>query len=341
MSNCESFFFQWRGIKQSSRVPRRLILQLFTAAVMALLIPISASAAENFETLIQKANDNYRLGSYEEALKLYKKANRKKKNDFDCLWHMALSLNQLGQYGDSLNVIKNMIKISGSSAAQQAIAVNLRGNTLFDAAKEDPKGLNKKMLREAENSYREALKISPNLNLAHYNLGVALIRMDRMDEGLGELRTYLRNGEEPDIVEQAKMILQTPKIPVPEIELMQSVKIDSAEGYRNNYVVKIKNWESYTADLFKASKSLPPCTLGASPAATGTRLEITVMGDIPPSFPPMCNIRDPRTLQALTVFSQMIYRRAASSIPKQKYLYVRIKDRLTGNMVFSQQVSVR
>jgi hypothetical protein len=334
--------FQCKGTTRSGAfILRRLTPRMFMAAAMALgIFAPSAPAADDFEALTQKADAKYRLGSYEEALKLYTKAHKMKKNDFNCLWHMALSSNELGQYKNSLSISKNMIKISSFNAAQRAMAWNLRGTTLYIAAKEDANGLNTKLIREAESAFREALKTDPNLNLAHFNLGVALMRMNRKDEGLGELQAYVRNGEEPDIVDQARMILQTPEIPVPEIELVRSVKLDSADGYRINYVVKVKNWESFPPDLFRPSKSLPPCTLGASPAAMGTRLEIRILGDKPPDFPPMCNIMDPMRLQNLTVFSQMIYRSAASRIPKQKFLYLRIKDRLTGNMVFSERVPI-
>jgi hypothetical protein len=184
------------------------------------------------------------------------------------------------------------------------------------------------------------LKIDPNLNLVHYNLGVALIRMDRTDAGLRELRTYLGKAAEPDIAENARMIIQNPKIPTPVLEMVSSIKLDYPDGYRYNHTLKIKNWDSFPLELFKPSKFLPPCTMGASAASMGTRLEITVMGDQPPNFPPMCNIRDPAGLQHLSVFSQLTYRGAAPRVLKPKSLYVRIKDRLTGNMIYSEPIAI-
>jgi hypothetical protein len=124
------------------------------------------------------------------------------------------------------------------------------------------------------------------------------------------------------------------------IELVKSVRMDNPDGFRYNHVVKVINWQSFPAELFRPSKNLPPCTMGASAAAMGTRLEITVMGDIPPIFPPMCNITMPERLMELSVFSQLIYRRAASTVEKPRTICVRIKDRLTGNMVFSDPVAL-
>jgi len=63
-------------------------------------------------------------------------------------------------------------------------------------------------------------------------MGIAFIRMNQMDIGLEELRMYLTNAAEPDIAEQARMILQNPSIPVPVIELVKSSKMDYPDGFR-------------------------------------------------------------------------------------------------------------
>ncbi len=233
-----------------------------------------------------------------------------------------------------------LIKISSANSARRALGFNLRGRTFFDAAIDDPNGLNKKSIHKSESSIREALKIDPNLNLAHYNLGIALIRMNRTDEGLAELQVYLRNAEEPEIAEQARMIIRTPKIPTPVLELVKSTKKDFPDGFRYEHIVRITNADVFPAELFIPSPSLPPCTLGASPTAMGTRMEIRVMDDTPLIYPAHCMITTPELLHDLTVVSQLIYWRGAASVPKPKSICVRIRDRLTGNYVFSDSVAL-
>jgi tetratricopeptide (TPR) repeat protein len=320
---------------------RKPAFRMLMAAMCIFLMAGPASTGSNsFDSLFESAGVKYKQGSYEEALKLYKKAGGMKKDSFECFWYMALTQNKLGQYKESLKTCDKLIKLKNANAAQQATAWNLRGRTLFDAAIDDPRGLNEKAIRDSLRAFREALRISPNQNLAHYNLGVALIRMDHVDEGIEELRAYLKKAEEPDIAEQARVIIQNPKIPVPVIELVKSLKMDNPDGFRYNHVVKVINWQSFPVELFRPSKNLPPCTMGASAAAMGTRLEITVVGDIPPVFPPNCIITSPERLMELSVFSQLIYRRAASTVEKPKTVCVRIKDRLTGNVVFSNPVAL-
>jgi len=136
------------------------------------------------------------------------------------------------------------------------------------------------------------------------------------------------------------MIIHTPQIPIPELELVKSVKADFPDGSRYEHTVRIRNADVFPADLFTATQLLPPCTLGASPTATGTRMEVTVMDGTPLIYPSNCRITASAHLKELTAVSQLVYRSAAARWPKPKSIYVRIKDRLTGNYVYSDSVAL-
>lgn len=313
---------------------------LLTASILFLAAAATVAAEDDYDAVFKNADAKFSQGSYEEALKLYKRANGMRKNNYECLCQVAQAQNKLGRYGDALKTADKLIKINSANPARQSMGWNLRGRTLFFAAIDDPRKLNMKLILKSESAIREALKINPNLNLAHYNLGIVLMRMDRTDEGLAELQMYIRNAEEPDIAEQARMIIHTPKIPVPNLELMKSVQADFPDGFRYQHTIRITNADAFPADLFRATQSLPPCTLGASPMATGTRMEVTLMDGTPLIYPSHCRITAPQGLKELTVVSQLIYRRAAASWPKPKSIYVRIKDRLIGNYVFSNSVEL-
>jgi len=310
------------------------------SAAMAMLIaapPLPTAASEESGNACSEADRKFHQGGYEEALKLYKKANKTNKNNFECLWGMALTFNKLVKYKDALRISDQLIKISNTSASQRAMAWSLRGNTLFEAALNDPKGVNEKKLREAESGFRQALRIGPGLNMAHYNLGAVLIRTNRMDEGLRELRTYLINAQEPEVAEKARMIVAAPRIPVPVLEFVGRSRQDFPDGYRNSYTLQIKNWADFPEELFGTPNGFPPCYMGAP---VNTRIEIMVMADQPPHFPLMCVIARPESLRQMTVSTQLVYYKAAASSPRQKKLYVRMTDRLTGNIVFSNTVAL-
>lgn len=197
---------------------------LLTASILFLAAAATVAAEDDYDAVFKNADAKFSQGSYEEALKLYKRANGMRKNNYECLCQVAQAQNKLGRYGDALKTADKLIKINSANPARQSMGWNLRGRTLFFAAIDDPRKLNMKLILKSESAIREALKINPNLNLAHYNLGIVLMRMDRTDEGLAELQMYIRNAEEPDIAEQARMIIHTPKIPVPNLELMRASK---------------------------------------------------------------------------------------------------------------------
>jgi len=195
----------------------RLIIQFFILGIavtlaIAVLPSKAGSAEEEFDSVFDKASLNYRQGKYEEALKLYKKANDLKDNaNPECLWGMAQTFNKLGAHKNTLQTCDRLIQVSGGDIGFLAKAWNLRGNTLSAAATEIPGRLDQTKLREAEAAYREVLKLSSSLNMAHYNLGVALIRLKRINEGLGELRVYVESADEEDVAEKARKIIENPR----------------------------------------------------------------------------------------------------------------------------------
>src|ERR1035437_3224911 len=90
----------YRYIRKQTKAcyPASCLLQqkvLFILAVafcsFALIIPcFPAVEPDDFDTIYDSASNNYRRGNYEQALKLYKKANTLKANaSLECLWGIA------------------------------------------------------------------------------------------------------------------------------------------------------------------------------------------------------------------------------------------------------------
>jgi thiol-disulfide isomerase/thioredoxin len=180
------------------------------AQILILLIPyLSAIAAEDFDALYDEASLRYRLGDYENALKSYKRANSlKKEADWECLCGMAQSYGKLGEFKSVYKIWDQLMQTSGGNICYKAKAWKLRGDALYEAAVASKPDEAK--LRESETAYREALKINPMLNQAHYQLAIALIRMNRIDEGLRELQIFIQNAEEGD-ARKARKIIENPR----------------------------------------------------------------------------------------------------------------------------------
>lgn len=189
-------------------------VQLATFALFMLAtVPSNIIMAEDdFDSVYDKASLYFRQGKYEEALSQYKKANRlMQDSNLDCLWGMAQSFSKLGAYRNTMQTCDRLIELSGDNVYFRSKAWNMRGNELSAAAFTNPGKPDLNKLREAEVAYREVLKLSSALNMAHYNLGITLIRLNRVNEGIGELQVYVERAEEEDVAEKARKIIKNPR----------------------------------------------------------------------------------------------------------------------------------
>ena len=166
----------------------------------------------DFKALFDDANLNFRQRKYEQAIKLYKKANKLKENkSLECLWGLAQSYDGLGAYKNVQKTCEWLIEACGDNPQYRAMAWNLIGNTLSNNAMKNPDKPDMKKLREAEQAYRKVLLASPGLQTAHYNLGVVLIRMDRVSEGIEELRASLSSKGDTQLTEKARKTMEDPR----------------------------------------------------------------------------------------------------------------------------------
>jgi thiol-disulfide isomerase/thioredoxin len=166
----------------------------------------------DFKALFDDANLNFRQGQYDKAVKLYKKANKLRESESpECLWGLAQSYDKLGAYKNVEKTCERLIEACGDNPQYTAMAWNLIGNTLSNNAMKNPDKPDMKKLREAEHAYREVLLASPGLQTAHYNLGVLLIRMDQVSEGIEELRASMAAKGDAQIAEKARKTIDDPR----------------------------------------------------------------------------------------------------------------------------------
>ena len=194
------------------RISRSFTLATITILLFAAVPARVSNAQLDFDSVFDKASQNYRQGKYDEALSLYKKANAMKDNkSLECLWGMAQTFNKLGAHKNTLQTCDRLIQIGGDDIGFLVKAWNMRGNTLSAAAMENPGKPDETKLREAEAAFREVLKFSSELSVAHYSLGVTLIRLNRLNEGLAELQAYIKNADDEDTAERARKIIDNPR----------------------------------------------------------------------------------------------------------------------------------
>jgi thiol-disulfide isomerase/thioredoxin len=200
---------------------RPFLLALFFLALAALLFPggrsgrpvgWSVSAQDDFDDTLDKARLNLRRRNYEEALKFFKKANGLKGNACaECLWGMAQAYSRLGAKKNVIETCDRLIQVAAENRATVAQAWNLKGITLSAAATENLEKMDEKRLREAEAAFHEVLKARSDFHLAHYNLGITLIRLNQADAGIQELKAYVAEPEDEETADEARKMIENPR----------------------------------------------------------------------------------------------------------------------------------
>ena len=195
------------GIGSRAILPRmRTIQALTTLAVLLLTVPAAAAPQDQtaYDEAMSKGESLMLRRSYEEALQAYKKAYAlKDKTSLEAAFGMALAYRGLGAHKNVFDVATDALKLTGDDPIQQAKAHHLRGVSLVALA--DKPG--DKRLVEAETEFRAALARNPALHTAQMSLGVTLLKMNRDEEGVRELKTYIERAPKgPETANILKMI---------------------------------------------------------------------------------------------------------------------------------------
>jgi peroxiredoxin len=112
----------------------------------------------------------------------------------------------LGAFKSAAESCDKALQTAGENKRLQAQAWNLKGVAYTQLA--DDK--NDKRLREAEAAFRRALELA-ELRIAHYNLGVALLKQERDPEGIRALREYLELDPDGRRAEEARRQIEDPR----------------------------------------------------------------------------------------------------------------------------------
>jgi thiol-disulfide isomerase/thioredoxin len=189
----------------------KAIQRVTTVAAVLLTLTSQSVAAQQppaFEELMRKGDQAMQHRQYEEAAQAYRKAYAiSKKSSFDAAAASGLAYRALGDPKGALDMAGDALKLAGQDPHQQAQAHNLRGSALYAlSAKPDDKHM-----KEAEAEFRAALAAEDGFQPARFNLGAALLRQNRDEDGLHELNIYVEKAPGGPDAGRAKQLIADPR----------------------------------------------------------------------------------------------------------------------------------
>jgi thiol-disulfide isomerase/thioredoxin len=181
--------------------------------VCFVLLDVSALAQESYESIYDEASQYYRRGNYEEALRLFNRANSLKNGTSqECLMRIAQTFGKLGAYKNVLQICDTLFLQSGGNLFYRSKALDMIGTTLIASATVNPERPDPEQLLQAIGAFRQLLKISSRQYMAHYNLGVVFAWLNRPVEAVAEFQSYLNNADNDEVAAKARKFIANPRL---------------------------------------------------------------------------------------------------------------------------------
>ena len=170
---------------------------------------VAAKAQEpTYDEQLQSAKTLLSRYRYDEALKGFKRANEMHdKKSAECYALMSDAYFGLEAYKNVIDTADKTIALAGGDTQLLLKAYNNKGLALQAAA-------NKKdqtKLQAAEAMFREALKLQNAPPILRYNLGVVLLQMNRDEEGVAEIKQYMKLHPKGGYFETARKLAENPR----------------------------------------------------------------------------------------------------------------------------------
>jgi peroxiredoxin/Flp pilus assembly protein TadD len=187
---------------------RTLLVLILVGLVGPLLVVAQEAETPTYEEQLASAKNFLRLNRYDEAVKGLRRANQlRDKKSAECYALMTDGYLALEAYKNVIAAADKAIALAGGDAQLLLTAYNNKGLALL--AQADRK--DQKKLEAAEAAFREALKFKNAGPVLRYNLGVALIQLNRDEEGLDEIKQYMKLQPKGSYVEIARKLVENPR----------------------------------------------------------------------------------------------------------------------------------
>jgi len=190
------------------------IKKLIAASLLMLVVAASwvawpAHAQEDdAQAELTKGSELMRRRRYEDALKSFKHANELRKgNCAQCLLDIAEAYHGLSAYKNVVDSCDKAIDLAAGDKELSISIYNLKGMTLIESAERK----DQKKLQDAEAALRKGIAIDSEVSILHYNLGIALMQMNRDADGVAELKKYLELKPNSPNVEEARKMIENPR----------------------------------------------------------------------------------------------------------------------------------
>jgi peroxiredoxin len=180
-------------------IPFMLLLTIFLTVVAQEL---------DYDDEFMRGRDLFRRGKYEDALKSFKRANElRDKKSAECFAWMADTYLSLEAYKNAIESADKVIELANGDRQLLLKAYNLKGLALQQSAELK----DQKKLQAAEAVFKEGLKLEGAPAVFRYNLGLTLLQMNRDEEGIAELKIYVKDQPNGAYLEMARQMINNPR----------------------------------------------------------------------------------------------------------------------------------
>jgi len=162
----------------------------------------------DYEEEILKGKDLFRRGRYEDALKSFKRANEmRQKKCAECYAWMAETYRALEAYKNAIESADKVIEFANGDPKLICGAYNNKGLALQSSAEKK----DQKKLQAAEAVFKQGLALEGAPPIMRYNLGVTLLQLNRDEEGLVEIKQYIKSEPRGPFIEMARKLVENPR----------------------------------------------------------------------------------------------------------------------------------
>jgi peroxiredoxin/Tfp pilus assembly protein PilF len=191
------------------------ILLVLTVAVFGLLLDSPSYPTtraqdpdSDYEEEFHRGRDFFRRRKYEEALKSFKRANEmREKKSAECYAWMADTYFALDAFKNVVEASDKVIEFANGDTQLLLKAYNNKGRALLESAERK----DQKKLQAAEAAFRQALAIEGAAAVVRYNLGVVLMQLNRDEEGIAEMKQYMKSQPNGPYFDPARRLAENPR----------------------------------------------------------------------------------------------------------------------------------
>lgn len=191
-------------------IPIVLFLTLGILASLPNSTPIRTARAQDldYDEEFMRGRELYRRGKFEEALKSFKRANElRDKKSAECFGWMSETYIALEAYKNAIECADKVIELVPNDRQLLLKAYNNKGLALQQSAERK----DQKKLQAAEAVFRQGLTLNGAPAILRYNLGVTLLQLNRDEDGVAELKTYVKEQPNGAYLDSARSMIKDPR----------------------------------------------------------------------------------------------------------------------------------